>query len=331
VGGGQAVVITTPDLTQLDAAVVRALETGDESELHVLGYGEISSVLAWPDANGPYACKRLPSFADATQLDAYRALFDEYTAALRTTGVVVHESHLATVPHDDGRVVAYCVQPVLDPDSLGPALLARADVQHRRTLLERIVDHIASTIRPALGLDAQLSNWAQRDGELVYLDVTTPLVRDADGNERLDTELFMASLPAAFRPFVRRFLMGGILDPYYSPRRAALDLTGNLHKEGLAAHVPEMVAIANERLGIDLTEDEVTRFYRREARMWTALQRARRVDRAWQRHVRRRPYQFLLPGAIDRGLPPRPSAPRQDGARQDGAGQAARENAGSHD
>jgi hypothetical protein len=112
----------------------------------------------------------------------------------------------------------------------------------------------------------------------------------------------MASLPAAFRPIVRRFLLDGILDPYYSPRRAALDVTGNLRKEGLAEHVPTAVAIANERLGIDLTVDEVERHYRRDARLWSLLQRARRVDRAWQRHVRRRPYQFLLPGPVDRGV-----------------------------
>jgi hypothetical protein len=295
-------VITTPDLASLDETVTRALETGDESQLHVLGYGEVSTVIAWPDADGPYACKRLPLFADAPRFDAYRVLFDEYMAALRATGVVVVESHLGTVTRGDGRVVAYCVQPVLAAESLGPALVAVADAEPRRQLFEQIVEHVASTIGPTTGLDPQLSNWARRDGELVYVDVTTPLLRDERGAERLDTEPFMTSLPGIFRPFVRRFLLGGILDPYYSQRRAALDLTGNLHKEGLSEHVPELIGIANERLGIDLSAAEVTRFYRREARMWTLLQRARRVDQSWQRHVRRRPYPFLLPGAIDRGV-----------------------------
>jgi Family of unknown function (DUF6206) len=294
--------ITTPDLTSLDDTVTRALESGDESQLHVLGYGEVSSVIAWPDADGPYACKRLPIFNDAARFDAYRSLFDEYMATLRDTGVVVHESHLGTVRHADGRVAAYCVQPALPGDALAPALVVVYDTGRRRALFEQIVDHVAATICPTIGLDAQLSNWARRDGDLVYVDVTTPLLRDERGAERIDTELFMTSLPGIFRPFVRRFLLGGILDPYYSQRRTALDLTGNLHKEGLAEHVPELIAIANERLGIDLSATEVTRFYRREARMWSLLQRARRIDRSWQRHVRRRPYPFLLPGAIDRGV-----------------------------
>jgi hypothetical protein len=294
--------ITMPDVAALDDAVSRALTTHDESKLHVLGYGEISSVVAWPGANGPYACKRLPMFDDIAHFEAYRALFDDYVVALRGTGVVVHESRLATVAQPAGALVAYCVQPALSPESLAPAQLRDLDTSRRGALLTAIVDHIETTVRPTLGIDAQLSNWASVDGELVYLDVTTPLLRDDHGKDRLDTELFMASLPAAFRPIVRRFLLDGILDPYYSPRRAALDVTGNLRKEGLAEHVPTAVAIANERLGIDLTVDEVERHYRRDARLWSLLQRARRVDRAWQRHVRRRPYQFLLPGPVDRGV-----------------------------
>jgi hypothetical protein len=294
--------ITAPDLAELEVAVAHALETGDESGLHVVGYGEISSVVAWPDATGPYACKRLPRFDDAAQLDAYAALFDEYMAELRASGVVVHPSHLQTVAQADGQVVAYCVQPVLPAESLAPKLLRTADDARRRDVLTRVVEHIGTTVHPMLGIDAQLSNWALPDDRLVYLDVTTPLLRDDHGKDRLDTELFMASLPAAFRPVVRRFLLGSILDPYYSVRRAALDVTGNLRKEGLAEHVPMAVSIANERLDIDLTVDEVEAHYRRDARLWSLLQRARRVDRAWQRHVRRRPYPFLLPGPVDRGV-----------------------------
>lgn len=292
--------ITSPDLEELDDAVNHALATGDESALHVLGYGEINTVLAWPNADGPYACKRLPIFDDDDRFEAYRAVFDDYMAALQAAGVTVHESHLVARRRDDGTVVAYCIQPVLAPETLGPRWLRAADDERARTLLTRIVDHIHRTVRPTLGIDAQLSNWAVVDDELVYLDVTTPLLRDDQGRERLDTELFMASLPAIMRPFVRRFLLDGILDPYYSPRRAALDVTGNLHKEALAKHVPLLVEIANERLGIDLTVTEVDRYYRRDARMWSWLQRARRVDRVWQRHVRRRPYQYLLPGPVDR-------------------------------
>jgi hypothetical protein len=177
-------VITLPDIAALEDVVTGALATGDESRLHVLGYGEISSVLAWPGADGPCACKRLPAFDDDDHFDAYRALFDEYVAALRATGVVVHESHLQTVARPDGRVVAYCVQPVLPGDALAPHLLAGADVATVERIVGTIVEQIAATIRPTLGIDAQLSNWAAVGDELVYLDVTAAPRRRRHGPTR---------------------------------------------------------------------------------------------------------------------------------------------------
>jgi hypothetical protein len=297
-------VIAVPDLERLERVVEDAIATGDESKLHVLGYGEISTVVAWPEQSGPHACKRLPGFDDASRFAAYQSCFDDYIAALCASGITVLDCRLQEVTRPGDAVIAYCIQPVLDPAALAPAILRTADRQTGLAVLTQIVEHIARTVQPTLGLDAQLSNWASApDGtSLVYLDVTTPLLRDAAGRDRLDTELFMASLPAAFRPFVRRFMLDDILDPYFEARPAALDLAGNLHKEGLALWVPDLVEIANERLGIDLTEDEVRRYYRSDARLWALLQRARRVDRVWQRRVRRRPYPFLLPGPVDRHL-----------------------------
>lgn len=294
--------ITTPDLRRLDEAVERALATGDESALHVLGYGEISSVLAWPRATGPHACKRLPIFDDESRYEAFRTCFHDYIDALTEAGVTVHDSRLEALPRGDGRIVAYCVQPVLDAGAFAPMLLRSADRRSGRALLAQIVGYIATTVRPTLGIDAQLSNWATSRSGLVYIDITTPLLRDAEGRDLLDTELFMASLPAVFRPVVRRFMLADILDPYFAARPAALDLAGNLHKEGLADWVDDLVAIANERLGIDLDVTEVRRHYRSDARLWALLQRARRVDRTWQRRVRRRAYPYLLPGHVDRRL-----------------------------
>jgi hypothetical protein len=296
--------IDAPDIERLEAVVEDAIARGDESSLHVLGYGEISTVVAWPDPTGPHACKRLPVFDDRRRFSAYRACFDDYLAELTTSGIRVVESRLVELAPATDAVVAYCVQPVLDRETLAPAILRTAERDEGRALLTQVVDHIERTVGPTLGLDAQLSNWAtDPDGRgLLYLDVTTPLLRDDAGRDRLDTELFMASLPALFRPVVRRFMLDDILDPYFAPRAAARDVASNLHKEGLARWVPDLVGLANARLGIDLDIDEVRHYYRRDARLWSLLQRARRVDRAWQRHVRRRAYPFLLPGPVDRRL-----------------------------
>ena len=112
--------------------------------------------------------------------------------------------------------------------------------------------------------------------------------------------VFLASLPWALRGIVERFMLRRILDPYYSPRGVVLDLLGNLIKEGLGERLVEWVPVAARHLGEPLSVDEVRRHYAEDARTWRLLQRLRRFDRAWQRHVRRRPYPFLLPGPVQR-------------------------------
>ncbi len=298
----------TEEVTWLEDEVAHALETGDVSDLEILGYGEISVVVALETDEGRFACKRLPRFADRTAFDRYAELLDDYLDALRSVGVEPVSSELVPVPDDvdvdgkgdgesDSGLIAYCVQPAFDPSWLATNVLHEpgSDV-----FLAEIVDTTVRTIGPRLGLDAQVSNWARVDGDLVYLDVTTPLMRSDDGSERLDTGIFLASLPWAMRGVVRRFLLSEILSHYYDARAALLDLAGNLVKERLDTHIPSAVALANAYVEPTITEHEARAYYQSDARTWGLLQRIRRVDRGWQKHVRRRVYPFLLPGRIER-------------------------------
>jgi hypothetical protein len=294
---------TTVDIAPLERAVEDALASGDESALHVLGYGEITSVLAWPAADGPWACKRLPVFDSQDRLADFRTQFAQYVTALQERGVKVHDSRIEVVTTDAGTV-AYIVQPTLEPSTLGPAALRGSSEADGRALLNAIIDHIAEVVTPGVGLDAQLANWGLVDDELVYFDVSTPMLRDERGRDLLDTELFLSSLPPFLRPVVRKFLLGSILDQFFEPRAASLDLAANLYKERLGEWVPVIFELANQRFQPEraLTVDEARRYYRRDMRVWGMLQTTRRLDRAWQQRVRRRPYRFLLPGRINRRL-----------------------------
>lgn len=288
----------TEAVTSLEDEVARALETGDVSDLEILGYGEISVVVALETDEGRFACKRLPRFADRAAFDRYAELLDDYLDALRSAGVEPVSSELVPVDVDvDGGLIAYCVQPAFDPSCLTTSLLREPGPE---TLLAEIVETSVRAIGTRMGLDAQVSNWAHVDGCLVYLDVTTPLMRNDDGSERLDTGIFLASLPWAMRPVVRRFLLTEILSHYYDARAALLDLAGNLVKERLDTHMPSAVALANAYINPTITEHEARAYYRSDARTWGLLQRIRRVDRGWQMRVRGRVYPFLLPGRIER-------------------------------
>lgn len=292
--------LISPDALQaLEQAIEHAFRGGDAGALNVLGYGEISSVVAWPGERGQVACKRLPPFAGEAQYLAYQDCLTQYLSRLRERGVDALTTELHKLTKPDGRIVGVCVQPVLDPESLGPQVFARQP-ERAPAVFAALLDRVFACVDQGLGLDAQLSNWSVDHDAIRYIDVTTPLMRDAQGREQLDTALFMSSLPWALRPLVKRFMLRGILDKYYEPRGAILDYLGNLYKERLDHLLPALVDMANERLAEPLSQHEIRRYYRGDARTWRLLQRLRRMDRLWQLKVRRRAYPFLLPGPIHR-------------------------------
>jgi hypothetical protein len=61
-----------------------------------------------------------------------------------------------------------------------------------------------------------------------------------------------------------------------------------------------VIEAVNRTVEAEITEDEVRRYYRSDARLWELMLRLRRADRWWQRRIRRRTYPFLLPGHIER-------------------------------
>ncbi len=292
--------LSEDELQRLDAEVESALDQADESRLLVLGGGEISLVLGWPPADPAFACKRLPVFPTRDRFDAYRRTLIDYLEALRERGVDVVETELSPIEREDGTVAGYAVQPVLPAETLGPAVLTAREPAAGHPMVDAIVETAFSAIGPRLGIDAQLSNWTWEKGRLRYLDVTTPMIWAADGSPRLDLDLLVRSLPAIARRPIRRFLAPRILDAYRRRRGVANDLLGNLIKERLDAWIPAFLEPVNRTLDPAISEKAVRSYYRSDARLWEWLLRIRRLDRAWQRHVRRRPYEFLLPPRVAR-------------------------------
>ncbi|MCL1598917.1 MAG: DUF6206 family protein [Actinomycetia bacterium] len=282
-------------LERLEARVLAVLDGAPIDDLDVIGYGEISTVLRAEGTDGPVVAKRLPQMR-RTQFVAYSRTLADYLDDLSVRGVQPVESIVRAV--GDDPVVPYCIQP------LQPLLLVDELITADDATIERRVGQLVNTIVGAVdgwvGLDGQVSNWAVQDDDLVYIDVTTPLLRDASGSERLDVGLFLASLPWALRGAVDRFLLTEILSHYYDPRAVLLDLAGNLHKERLTEVIPPLLEAANRLVSPPITQTEAEKYYRSDAWMWEFLLRIRGADRAWQRKVRHRRYPFLLPGQIER-------------------------------
>jgi hypothetical protein len=287
-------------LRALDAEVEEALASGEESALSILGVGEISVVLGWPQGAPRVAAKRLPLFPGRAAFDAYAEVLGRYLAALRSAGLSVIETELRAVVHDDGRIAGYCLQPALPAESLLHRRLRAVAPSSGLPLVREVVEAAQRAVGERVGLDAQVANWAVDDGRLLYLDVTTPLLSREDGSSELDPNLFLAALPWLLRAPVRRFVLPGLRRRYHQVRSVLLDVCANLIKERLEAWLPAFLEAANERLASPLGADEVRRDYARDARTWATMLSLRRADRWWQRTVRRRPYRFLLPRGITR-------------------------------
>ena len=288
-------------LVELERGVQKALCSGDDEHLHILGYGEISCVLSVTSRGRTYAVKRLPPFDSEEAYEVYSEVFYEYLGALSRAGVEPVRSRLQVVKGGEGQAVqAYCIQPRHEAERLGPNFLAACGPEEGRRFISEVVAATAGCVDRMLGLDAQLSNWVATDEGVRYLDVTTPMLRDESGAPLLDTKLFLLALPWALRGVTDLFLVDEIMKQYHDRRRALLDMAANLHKERLQQWIPELLSLANRHVEPPITVEETEIYYRRDARMWAMLLWLRRMDRAWQLHVRRRPYPFLLPGEIER-------------------------------
>lgn len=292
------------DVERLDVAVEGAIREGRARGLRVLGYGEITLVVGWPSDDPVVAVKRLPPFPDVGRLGAYADLLQRYLAILEERGVGVIETEIRSRSGSGRSVRAYLVQPFVPRERHLNVLLRTAAGERAMELLGQVVDNVCRCVDRAVGFDAQAANWFLEDGRLVCFDVSTPMLHGPDGREQLDLGLFLSIYPWIARPALAR-IAPGVMAQYHDRRTVLLDFASNLHKEGLDRHVPALLRLANAELASPLSVADVRRYFRQDKLLWALMQRLRLADRAWQRHVRRRPYPFLLPARYRYGPPRR--------------------------
>lgn len=291
-------------IVALEKSVRHALETRDESSISVIGYGEISTVLKMEDGPKAFACKRLPPFPSIQAALAYGAVMRRYVEALSAAGIDCMESTPIVADHSEGNTIVYCVQPLLPRETIGSNYFRTLGeieaVEKFSTLLELITGSVSSELAP----DGQLSNWAFHEGRILYLDVTTPFMRDSAGDELLNWRPFMVGLPRPFRFPFYHFVLPGILDAYHSVRGQVVDFLGNLHKEELVHLIDPITKHANDTMKFDrpIVRSEVDSAYRGDARTYATLQAVAKMNRWLHGAVLRKTYPLLLPPKIERNL-----------------------------
>ncbi|NOY78709.1 MAG: hypothetical protein GXO76_12670 [Calditrichaeota bacterium] len=300
-------------------------------ELKILGYGEISTVMkpARKFSNRQstrWIYKRMPIFPSLEDVKKYQKIYREYRELLiEKCGLRVPEQKIWYVVRENGTVSVYALQEMVNPDLIGHKIIHRLTPEQGRHLFRRVLyemkkvwDFNQTSDDLKIALDGQISNWALEDREtdnldeqiqadLIYLDTSTPLYR-VNGEEQLDPEIFIKNSPSFLRAVIRMFFLQDVLDRYYDFRSVVIDLIANLYKEGLPQFIPQLVEDANRIFAQDfrdlalepLTEKEIEKYYKQDAFIWRFFQTSRRIDKFITEKIKRKRYEYRLPGKIKR-------------------------------
>ena len=106
---------------------------------------------------------------------------------------------------------------------------------------------------------------------------STPLLRDAQGGDLLDLDIFLTSLPRVLRRPARRFVVPRLIDKFYERRALFVDILSGFYSEQLAHLLPEVLPEWNAVVAPEITEKEVLGYKRRNERLWRALAALRRI------------------------------------------------------
>lgn len=286
----------------------------------ILGYGEISSTFMIPQMPG-VALKRMPPFDSAASVEFHKSIVDRYCRALsEKCRIRVPAYDFFDLINQYNEHILYIAQEQLPEPGMGHYLLGRLDADGLSAILETLLEKLVNVWRInadpnsdlTLGLDAQISNWHfDRDErgltDPVYVDVTTPLIR-IDGREQLNPEVFLKSCPGLLVWLVRWKFLDEVLNRYYDLRQVLIDLAANFNKEGAAHRIQDALYAINRYLSENaadlavkpITGDEVQAYYKNDAFIWNLFLALRRFDRFITTKVRRKRYNFILPGKIQR-------------------------------
>lgn len=286
--------------------------------LQILGLGEITTTVALEgvlDHRHPstgrrisFAYKRLPSFPSTAAAGSYLRLFTDYQSALSQAGIRLPYQR-ARLVHSAGKIWVYICQERFPAEGIASRAIGAAGLETCREIFGRVLTELHKVFRwnaahPELliGFDGQIPNWVLDDSGLIYLDTSTPLLRQ-NGREGLNPELFLKAIPLVLRPLVRAFLLQGVLDRYYSARLVTLDLIASFHTFRRSDAVPRLVDDANRFLARELADlrlrpftlPEVASYHRADLWLWKFLRAMKRMDRFLSEEVLGRPYEQRLP------------------------------------
>jgi len=307
----------------------------EQSNLSIIGYGEISTVMEiskggfldadnrhLPPEDQEWIWKKMPPFPSLKEALSFERLYQEYRRIIvEDVGITVPEQRIARFPFNNQYMV-YAGQKRIDPSRVCHRLIRDLDRGEAMVLFKLLLlkfellhsfNHSEGKVR--IGFDGQLSNWVHlpdknnRGGlsandNLIYVDTSSPLIR-INGAEQLNVELFIKNAPSFLRYLLKKLFLQEVVDRYYDLRSVLIDLIGNLHKEQRSDLIDDYIDLANEfirskNMGAELTRKEIDTYYSHDANIWRFYQAARRIDKFFIEKIMRKRYTLRLPGKVER-------------------------------
>ncbi len=282
------------DLSTVEAEVAAAIRARDYGDLHLLGHGEISIVLAWPAQQPQSAIKRVPPFRNAAEAQRYVDACEGFFALLRAAGVSLWPTTLHTLQRADGRAVVYHRQPIADVAQLGTNVLRSTEPADTHPLLDAIVEAAERVCTPTVGFDCQMANWLWDGTTATQLDFTSPFtLTDTRDDLTYDSKAFLQEYPVALRPYLKRELTR-LIQRYTTAEGALADMVSNMLKEGLDDWVDPAIRAINGRLGTSLRRETAQQMLDEDRKFMPVVLKMKKSQRWWLQHTGRQ-YEALLP------------------------------------
>jgi len=294
-----------------------------EIPIEILGWGEISMVFRLEGDNLAY--KRIPIFDNKQQVTRHIWAYNTYNQLLLRIGLKLPDYDVAWFKDQKGKIQFYCVQKMIDPESVANKLIHQLSNKELKLLvllalreMKKVWDFNSENKIIDVALDGQISNFAvidfdsdnliiEENTKLQYLDTSTPLFR-INGKEAMEPELLLKSAPSFLRWILKALFLEDTVDRYYDFRRVIIDLIANFYKEQKPEIIPSLIKVANQFLRHEannhkikpLQFSEIRDYYKDDAQMWEIFQRMRKLDRWLHSKVLGKRYPFYLPGKIER-------------------------------
>lgn len=290
----EAPVVTEDVLKEADAALDRAVAARDVSDLHVLGFGEVSVALGWPTAQPEYVLKRVLVYDSRASCEAHFAQIETYLDTLRAGGADLLVSDMHVLDRADGRASGWISQPLLPSEFLATTILANDEPRsdHPVVLAHREVAQRDCCAEYAV--DLQISNFAYDGDRYTLFDFTSPVTWDADGNFTGPIpDEFVRMTPAPIRPVFRKEYAKAASD-FQTLRGAFHGSLVWLHRAKLDHWAPAFAEAFNELIDEPLDVAKARADFERFEKVIPMVKKTSRLQRWWQTTVRRDPYDAFI-------------------------------------